>query len=168
VGGIRFGFGFVYLNGVPQEFPVVKPFDGFLGLLFAPHFDKAKSPALPGISVFYDIDGNDRTSLFKVGFQVRFGHGSGQIANIKILAHFFLLLKLISPVDVHRLLAFSPGRDLKFHFFIFLKGFETLSADGGMVDKQVVSAFPADKPKTFTLIEPFHSTFYHLLSPFRF
>jgi hypothetical protein len=71
-------------------------------------------------------------------------------------------------VDVHGLLAFSPGRDLKFYFFIFLKGFETLSADGGMVDKQVVPAFAADKPKSFTLIEPFHSTFYHLLSPFRF
>jgi hypothetical protein len=47
-------------------------------------------------------------------------------------------------VHVHSLLAFSPRRDLKFHFFIFLKGFETLSADGGMVDKQVVPAFAAD------------------------
>jgi hypothetical protein len=168
LGGVRFRFGFVNLNGIPQEFPVVKALDGFLGLFFGPHFYKAESPAQTRISVFYDIDGNDRPSLFKVGFQVRFGHGFGQIADIKILAHSFLLLKLIYLVHVHSLLAFSPRRDLKFHFFIFLKGFETLSADRGMVDKQVVPAFAADKPKPLTLIEPFHSTFYHLLSPFRF
>lgn len=57
--------------------------------------------------------------------------------------------------------------DFKGDLFTFTEGFETLTFDGGEMNKHFLSIISLYEAKTLLVIEPFDSTFRHFSNSFR-
>jgi hypothetical protein len=71
------------------------------------------------------------------------------------------------PLDyVSGLQPFRTLGDFKGYFIALCKRFETVTANCGEMDKNVLSPFLLDKAETFCVIKPFYFALCHFLPPF--
>jgi len=54
--------------------------------------------------------------------------------------------------------AFLPLDDFKFHLVAFLKALVTFAGDCAVMHKNIGTIFTSDKPKSFSVVEPLHSS----------
>jgi len=79
-----------------------------------------------------------------------------EIKNFRGLTQEFRLLSSHYGCNIYRLKALGPLYDIKFYFLIFVKSFEPIRVDGGIMNEDVRSIFLFNKTKTFGFIEPFY------------
>lgn len=69
--------------------------------------------------------------------------------------------------DIGSLFAFGPTDDFKLHRIALIEAFVSLTLNGGMMHKHIIAAsLGGDKSITLLIIEPLHSTFWHIDIPF--
>jgi hypothetical protein len=63
------------------------------------------------------------------------------------------------PAYISRLWTFRPLYNLKLYGIAFLQAFVAFAGDCAVVDEDVRAVIASDKAVTFSVVEPFHSTF---------
>lgn len=48
--------------------------------------------------------------------------------------------------------------DIKLYFLTFRQGFKTISSDGGIVNKHILTIITGDETKSFVVVKPLNST----------
>ena len=63
------------------------------------------------------------------------------------------------------LFAFRPLSDIELHFLAFLQRLKTITLNNAVMHKHILAVIRSDEAVSFSVIEPFHFSFYHCLLP---